>query len=116
MELTDSKILDALFAQKPKRRVRLRRAGQAEPTSPSRPIISRTPCKCGTCARCLDNAKWDRIFNEKFADPDYYSPQPLQQGSSLGWLNGKGRSRGATERLTRPEARMRSPGDSLWDD
>ena len=25
--------------------------------------------KCGTCARCLDNAKWDRIFNEKFADP-----------------------------------------------
>ena len=44
------------------------------------------PCKCGACAQCLDNAKWERIFNEKFADPDYYAPRPVERGSSLGWL------------------------------
>jgi hypothetical protein len=115
MEPSDSKDSN-VFAGKPKRRVRPAVTRQAELASPSRTISGGSYCKCGTCARCLDNAKWDRIFNEKFGDPDYYSPQPLQQGSSLVWLNGKGRSRGATQRLTRPEARMRSPGDSLWDD
>jgi hypothetical protein len=28
-------------------------------------------CRCGQCLRCLDNARWDRISNEKFADPTY---------------------------------------------
>jgi len=40
-------------------------------------------CHCGTCRTCLDNAKWDRVFNEKFADPDYYQALPLRNGSSL---------------------------------
>jgi hypothetical protein len=30
-------------------------------------------CACGTCVRCLDNARWERIFAEKFADPNYYA-------------------------------------------
>lgn len=38
--------------------------------------VSRVPrrqfCKCGACKWCLDNARWDRIFNEKFDDPAYY--------------------------------------------
>ena len=32
-------------------------------------------CACGHCSRCLDNARWERIFAEKFADPDYYAPR-----------------------------------------
>ena len=24
-------------------------------------------CKCGTCSECIENAKWERIFDEKFA-------------------------------------------------
>src|SRR5262249_708953 len=30
-------------------------------------------CQCGQCPACEENARWERIFNEKFADPDYYS-------------------------------------------
>jgi hypothetical protein len=30
-------------------------------------------CTCGTCKQCLENARWERIFNEKFGDPDYYA-------------------------------------------
>jgi hypothetical protein len=30
-------------------------------------------CRCGQCRRCLDNVRWERIFAEKFADPDYYT-------------------------------------------
>jgi hypothetical protein len=43
-------------------------------------------CRCGRCIRCIDEARWDRIFAEKFADPDYYRGRPVSQGSSLGWL------------------------------
>ncbi len=31
------------------------------------------PCQCGRCAECRENARWERIFAEKFADPDYYT-------------------------------------------
>jgi hypothetical protein len=26
-------------------------------------------CRCGQCPICLENARWDQIFAEKFADP-----------------------------------------------
>lgn len=39
--------------------------------------VRRVRCSCGTCPRCLDDAKWDRIFNEKFADPTYYDRASL---------------------------------------
>jgi hypothetical protein len=42
--------------------------------------VSRSPrrhqrmiCRCGHCQWCLDNARWERIFAEKFADPNYYT-------------------------------------------
>ncbi len=41
-------------------------------------------CQCGTCMRCLDNARWDRIFNEKFADPTYYKRITIRHNSTLG--------------------------------
>jgi hypothetical protein len=43
-------------------------------------------CTCGECVRCQDNAKWERVFEEKFADPDYYRQTRLRGGSSLSWL------------------------------
>src|ERR1035437_9472012 len=33
----------------------------------------RTRCKCGQCQQCLEDARWERIFVEKFADPNYYN-------------------------------------------
>jgi len=36
----------------------------------------RRVCQCGHCGTCKDNARWERIFQEKFADPEYYL-QPL---------------------------------------
>jgi hypothetical protein len=29
-------------------------------------------CTCGHCPMCLDNLRWERIFRERFASPDYY--------------------------------------------
>jgi len=40
-------------------------------------------CSCGACDRCRDNARWNRIFEEKFADPSYYSGISIRHNSSL---------------------------------
>jgi len=45
-----------------------------------RRIVARKQCSCGRCRECVDNARWERIFLEKFAlkEPDvrgmYRSP------------------------------------------
>ncbi len=46
-------------------------------------VRRREYCACGTCKWCLDNARWERIFNEKFADPAYYARVTVRHGSSL---------------------------------
>jgi len=43
----------------------------------------RMRCKCGQCPQCLDNARWERIFAEKFADPDYYARRVTHIASPL---------------------------------
>jgi hypothetical protein len=43
----------------------------------------RTRCRCGRCQQCLDNARWDRIFTEKFADPNYYTRPSVRCVSPL---------------------------------
>ena len=43
----------------------------------------RMRCTCGQCPQCLDNARWDRIFAEKFADPDYYARRVTRIASPL---------------------------------
>jgi len=40
-------------------------------------------CHCGSCRTCVDNAKWERVFSEKFEDPDYYKSRPMWGASSL---------------------------------
>jgi hypothetical protein len=56
------------------------------PTSLKRPTRRVGRCRCGHCKQCIDNARWERIFNEKFADPYYYSARPIRHSSSLDWL------------------------------
>ena len=51
-------------------------------TEQKRPDRSR-PCTCGACPRCQDNARWNRIFDEKFADPSYYGRVSIRHNSSL---------------------------------
>lgn len=30
-------------------------------------------CRCGVCRACTEEARWEKVFTEKFADPTYYS-------------------------------------------
>jgi hypothetical protein len=43
----------------------------------------RPRCRCGQCRQCLDDARWERIFTEKFADPDYYTRRHVRCSSPL---------------------------------
>ena len=40
-------------------------------------------CACGVCRRCLDDARWERIFKERFADPGYYTGILVRHNSCL---------------------------------
>jgi hypothetical protein len=40
-------------------------------------------CKCGLCRQCLDDARWERVYTEKFADPHYYDRPITRYGSPL---------------------------------
>jgi hypothetical protein len=40
-------------------------------------------CKCGKCAQCIENERWERIFAEKFEDKDYYKQPLLKMTSPL---------------------------------
>jgi hypothetical protein len=44
-----------------------------------------------TTAQQIDNDRWNRIFNERFADPDYYTTAP-RGTSTLGPALRPGRS------------------------
>jgi hypothetical protein len=66
----------------PRRAGRLAVQSQPEEIERPHPYHSRV-CTCGSCGRCLDNARWNRIFDEKFADPSYYSRMHIRHRSSL---------------------------------
>jgi hypothetical protein len=76
MELSNSDVIETLY-----RSPAQPRQAVAAPKIPRRAIAKR--CQCGQCAACRDNARWERIFQEKFADPNYYSLRPLWQRSTL---------------------------------
>ena len=42
--------------------------------------------KCRECGECLENARWERIFAEKFADPGYYNRPVVRTVSPLSSL------------------------------
>lgn len=90
MELADPRTIEELLATHARissaRQARKKRS-MALPTGHGAahyPKVKR--CRCGTCPRCREEARWDRIFNERFADPNYYKDRPTHFGSSLGWL------------------------------
>lgn len=87
MELTDPKVIEALVTAVERRQARYSRQAPFAVGIVER----RMRCKCGTCAACVDNARWEAIFNAKFADPDYYASRPARSGSSLDWVRPTGR-------------------------
>jgi hypothetical protein len=44
---------------------------------------SQASCRCKSCDSCLDEARWERIFREKFADPSYYNRRDHRTSSPL---------------------------------
>ena len=81
MELTDQKLIDALKGEVQRRRRKPGTANLME-VKPDR----QKRCLCGVCTVCIDNARWEAIFNAKFADPDYYKSRPVRGASSLDWI------------------------------
>lgn len=89
MELADPRMVAELLAAHAKitrGRPPRKQAAQAGMSAPPCPKVKR--CHCGECPRCREEARWERIFNERFADPDYYKARPARFGSSMGWLAG----------------------------
>ena len=43
-------------------------------------------CRCGRCDECMENARWERIFTQKFADPSYYTGPVVRAASPLASL------------------------------
>jgi len=80
MDLTDSVTIAVLVSSNPVAGSKIsRNSSRADYTR----INRRGTCQCGSCRTCLDNAKWERVFSERFEDPDYYKPRPTWGGSSL---------------------------------
>jgi hypothetical protein len=84
VELTDAKVLEAMFAAlgAPPRPVS-DRAAQPVYQAPASKAKNSRYCKCRVCPVCVENARWERIFQEKFADPHYYSGLQMRRGSPL---------------------------------
>jgi len=57
------------------RKAPVRTPPRADTISQPHPAKSRRAagrCRCGQCRTCQENARWERIFQEKFANSDYY--------------------------------------------
>ena len=87
MEAAENSVILAILAGagQPRPTTRKQRARREYPAhAPVRQRASKhEQCYCGECPRCLENARWERIFAEKFADPDYYEPKPIRYCSPL---------------------------------
>lgn len=83
MEMASSEVVAALLNVK-----KLPATGRCiRPKGTSRVTEGRRRrCQCGRCRECLDNARWERIFAEKFADPNYYTRITVRDQSPLSSL------------------------------
>src|ERR1700693_2829594 len=81
MELSDTKLIALILGHQrpPTRRGRAMRG--VEPVPEKRAARKIRRCLCGSCARCIDHAKRERIFAEKFEDPDYYTRSTIRRFS-----------------------------------
>lgn len=91
MELADSTLIDSLVSAIVHPPRKPRRCGVQASTKPGKQSMPvdycavAARCTCGVCRKCQENARWERIFAEKFADPDYYSDRQIRHVSSLCW-------------------------------
>ena len=91
MELADARLVSQLVAsyENTKRATRRARGPHMTSTLPPEVTPYQAPahksrrCQCGKCPLCRENARWDRIFLEKFADPSYYSGPTIRYVSPL---------------------------------
>ncbi|HEV3334127.1 MAG TPA: hypothetical protein VG096_24245 [Bryobacteraceae bacterium] len=79
MELTSPDVIAQLLTE---HRATRRSRPMATPVKVVQRVVKRR-CQCGVCLFCMENARWDRIFKEKFADPDYYKGVPVRFSSPL---------------------------------
>jgi hypothetical protein len=82
MELSSQESIHALMRAKGFEPQGEKRRGPQRATWPASQS-RRVGCKCGQCRQCLDNARWERIFARKFADPDYYTTRRVRYSSPL---------------------------------
>jgi len=61
-------------------------APQREKSSPAKPRRVAGRCQCAKCPTCKDNSRWERIFEEKFADSQYYQKTHIRHSSPLSSL------------------------------
>jgi hypothetical protein len=85
MEMADPELIASLLEATPKSRKGTTRR-RAPANISFAPVRKVRRCQCGICSKCVENARWEKIFNEKFADPYYYSRRSYHFGSSLEWL------------------------------
>jgi hypothetical protein len=85
VELANPLILEELLATRSMPPPRRPRAGKPPTSAAAGSPLKAKRCGCGDCPRCLESARWERIFNKKFADPNYYKHRPARIGSSMGW-------------------------------
>lgn len=81
LELADTAMISQLMDSRPTARPTRARRQDRCAAAPKRATTRR--CTCGKCRTCLDNARWEMVFQAKFADPYYYSLHPPRHGSSL---------------------------------
>jgi hypothetical protein len=84
MELADANQIASLLSEPLRHSAGHRRPAkhaEREPVYISKQ--ARRGCGCGRCRFCLENARWERIYRQKFADPDYYTRVPVRCESPL---------------------------------
>ena len=75
-------LFDQIQEQMRPRRTKLAAERTKKELSPRKRTVSRR-CACGSCRSCEEIARWERIFNEKFADPTYYTAPAIRMQSPL---------------------------------
>jgi len=92
MELADQNRLAALLlasaVQTRRKGPRMTRKSAGLPSvyQPPTHKVTHRLCRCGTCDKCKENARWESIFQAKFADPDYYVRRVIRYESPLNSL------------------------------
>lgn len=53
--------------------------------APLPPLQPYERCRCGKCRECLDNAKWDQVFQKFASKDDRWETKGMFQSTLRGW-------------------------------